>query len=88
MPIYTYACINNHRQESFRSISDRDFNEVCTSCGKKSKRVLQAPSIKLEPFSGDFPSASDHWEQTHKEKLQWELKHERDKDEPTIPTIG
>jgi putative FmdB family regulatory protein len=81
MPFYTYACAANHFKESFRSISNRDKPQKCEVCGQKATKVLTTVGIKLDPCSGDFPSASATWERQHAEKLAWELKHERQHDE-------
>ncbi len=81
MPIYVYKCPDNHTQECFRSISDRDLPEVCKVCGQESKKIITTVGIQLEPFTGDFPDAAAKWERHHAEKLAWEIKHERQHDE-------
>lgn len=80
MPLYIYACVANHYKENFRSISDRDMPYKCETCGQISTRQITPVTINLEPFTGNFPSASDKWEKLHAEKLAWELKHERQHD--------
>lgn len=81
MPLYLYACVADHYQESIRSISDRDKPQKCKVCGQICTRQVTPVTITLDPFTGDFPSAADKWERLHNEKLAWETKHERGEDE-------
>jgi len=34
----------------------------CEVCGSAMDRLVSAPKFHLEPFSGDFPSATRNWE--------------------------
>jgi putative FmdB family regulatory protein len=81
MPLYLYGCPADHFKESIRSISDRDRPQKCQTCGQKATRMVTTVGIRLDPFTGDFPSATARWEHLHHEKLAWETKHERGEDE-------
>lgn len=81
MPFYTYACAGNHITEKIETIANRDNPCKCKVCGQILSRLRTTVGFKLEPFTGDFPSAAAQWERHHAEKLAWELKHERQHDE-------
>lgn len=42
---------------------------VCEHCGSDMDRLVSAPRFTLEPFSGDFPSATRNWERGQEAKV-------------------
>jgi len=48
--------------------------ETLCDCGSVAKRVISAPKIKLEGWSGDFPSEHGRFERKHLQKLEFERK--------------
>ena len=48
--------------------------ETLCDCGSVAKRVISAPKIKLEGWSGDFPSEHGRFERKHLQKLDFERK--------------
>jgi len=48
--------------------------EALCDCGSVAKRVISAPKIKLEGWSGDFPSEHGRFERKHLQKLDFERK--------------
>lgn len=48
--------------------------EVPCKCGGVAHRVMSAPAINLEGWSGDFPSSWLKFDQKHREKLAAERK--------------
>ena len=69
--IYEFVCENGHRTEKLTAYET--VNVLC-DCGTAAKRVLSAPSIKLEGWSGAFPSEHGRFERKHLEKLKAEQK--------------
>lgn len=69
--IYEFVCENGHRAERYVEF---EHNIVQCDCGASAKRVISAPAIKLEGWSGSFPSAHGRFEQRHLDKLKAEQK--------------
>jgi hypothetical protein len=70
--IFEFVCDNGHRTEAFVELECRA--TPCRECGSDSTRVTSAPTMKLEGWSGSFPTAYDSWERKRSEKLAQERK--------------
>ena len=69
--IYDFVCESGHRIERYVEF---ERNIVQCDCGASAKRAISAPAIKLEGWSGSFPSAHGRFEQRHLDKLKAEQK--------------
>lgn len=69
--MYEFLCKEGHRTEKLTAYETQ---EALCDCGNVAKRVISAPSIKLEGWSGSFPSESGRFERKHLEKLAAERK--------------
>ena len=70
--MYEFVCEDSHISEALVSSDTREVN--CRVCGKKATRIVSAPAMKLEPFTGSFPTAYDAWTRKRAEKLSQERK--------------
>ena len=71
--IFEFVCIDNaHRTEAFVDIEVHAI--PCKECGSEATRVISAPTMKLEGWSGDFPTAADAWVRKRSEKIAQERK--------------
>lgn len=70
--IFEFLCENAHRTEAF--VDTECYATPCKECGSEAKRVVSAPTMKLEGFTGSFPTAYDAWERKRSEKLAIERK--------------
>jgi hypothetical protein len=73
--VFDFKCENGHHTEGFVSVLVPYI--PCAVCGKEATRQLSAPRIALDPFSGDFPSASDRWVKVREERQKQEIKTDR-----------
>lgn len=39
---------------------------ICPECGGESEKIISAPHVQLEGWSGAFPGAAMKWEQKHR----------------------
>ena len=69
--IYEFACESGHRTEKL--VGYETTNVQC-NCGSVAHRIMSAPSIKLEGWSGSFPTSASQFDRKHREKLAAELK--------------
>ena len=70
--IYEFVCVSGHLTEK---LTDYETDEVrCSSCGVTANRIVSAPSVNLEGWSGHFPSAHGRFDRIHREKLKSEQK--------------
>jgi len=69
--IYDYVCESGHRIEK---LADYEAVNVQCDCGEEAHRVISAPAIKLEGWSGSFPGAANKFDRIHREKLAAERK--------------
>jgi hypothetical protein len=69
--IFEFACENGHKTERLTSYEMVGF--VC-DCGAQANRILSAPAVKLEGWSGSFPGAANKFDRIHREKLAAERK--------------
>jgi hypothetical protein len=70
--IFEFLCENGHRTEAF--VDTECHATPCKECGAEAIRVVSAPTMKLEGFTGSFPTAYDAWERKRAEKLAIEKK--------------
>ena len=69
--MYEFACENGHHIEKLTSY---EVVNVQCECGVISHRKISAPSIKLEGWSGHFPTSAHQFDRKHRQKLAAELK--------------
>ena len=70
--IFEFVCENGHRTEA---LVDTEVHATpCKECGSEAMRVMSAPTMKLEGWTGSFPQASHSWERKRSEKLAQERK--------------
>lgn len=74
--VFDFICPNGHRNELF--VFSQTDETKCPECDKLAQRVISAPSVKLEGWSGSFPGAAMKWEKKHKEKMAQERKRNSD----------
>lgn len=70
--MFDFVCTENHKFEAFVDDSVREHK--CPHCNSDAIRVVSAPTMKLEGFTGAFPSAYDAWSRKRAEKLAQERK--------------
>ena len=70
--IFEFVCKEAHRTEAF--VDTECYATPCKECGSESTRVMSAPTMKLEGWSGDFPTAADAWVRKRSEKIAQERK--------------
>ena len=46
----------------------------CPKCNSNADKIISAPRVSLEGYSGSFPGAASAWEKKHKQQLAKELK--------------
>jgi len=63
-----FKCRNGHRHEALLPKGQKQ--TFCTVCGEVASVCLTAPRIKLEGWSGSFPSAAMKWDRDHKNASQ------------------
>ena len=70
--MFEFLCENAHRTEAL--VDTECYATPCKECGTEAKRVMSAPSMKLEGWSGSFPTAADSWVRKRTEKIAQERK--------------
>ena len=70
--IYEFLCENGHRTEAL--VDSECYATPCKECNAEAIRVMSAPSMHLEGWSGSFPTAADAWVRKRSEKLAVERK--------------
>ena len=73
--VFDFVCPDGHKTEGF--VSELIEEIPCSECGEEAHRVLSAPNFRLDGISGDFPTASAHWEKVREERRKWEITHDR-----------
>ena len=68
MILYDYKCECGNVFEAFASIHDRTHD--CERCGKEALRQISTPMIKLEGWSGHFPTAKQKFIKMHEEEAK------------------
>jgi hypothetical protein len=69
--MYEFVCLCGQRTEAF---TDYETASVQCSCDGEAHRVISAPAISLEGWSGNFPSSWLKFDQKHRDKLKAERK--------------
>jgi hypothetical protein len=69
--MYEFVCESGHRTEALEVYETA---EVPCGCGGTAHRVMSAPAISLEGWSGNFPSSWMKFDQKHRDKLAAERK--------------
>ena len=69
---FDFICTNSHKTEAF--VDAEQYTILCKECGAEAKRIVSAPTMKLEGITGSFPTAYDAWERKRAEKLVQERK--------------
>lgn len=69
--MYEFVCESGHRFERYVQY---EHNDALCDCGAAAFRVISAPAIKLEGWSGSFPTAHGKFDRIHREKLKAEQK--------------
>lgn len=70
--VYEFMCPNGHVEEVFAVSPPSE--RLCETCGEVSERIPSAVRSRLDPISGDFPTAADAWVRKREEKLAQERK--------------
>lgn len=70
--IFNFSC--RDCKDSFEKYTEYTQVTECPSCGGQADKVITAPTIKLEGYSGSFPGAAMQFDRKHREKLAQELK--------------
>ena len=70
--VYDFQCSKGHVTEHF---IDNDTKVVECHCGLIANRLIPGVRSKLDPFSGDFPSAADAWANRREDHMRKEQKH-------------
>lgn len=71
--LWDFKCAHQH---VFERLVEGDVRvQDCPECGTTAHRLMAAVRPKLDPFSGDFPSASDKWAQDRESNMVRERKH-------------
>ena len=73
--MFDFRCPLGHKTEA---LVTSDTKHISCRCGATAERLIAAPRIRLEGFSGDFPTAADAWEKRRNEQMAKEKKHKRD----------
>ena len=69
--MFEFACDCGQRTEA---LVDYETTSVQCGCGGLAHRIISAPSINLEGYSGDFPSSWMKFDKKHRDKLAAERK--------------
>jgi putative FmdB family regulatory protein len=66
--LYDFKCECGHVFEAFASIHDR--THECGRCGNEALRQISAARIKLEGWSGHFPTAKQKFIKMHEREAR------------------
>jgi hypothetical protein len=69
--MFDFACANGHKTERLVDYETTGFK---CECGGIANRIISAPSISLEGWSGSFPGSANKFDRKHREKLAAERK--------------
>lgn len=76
MNMYEYGCKRcDIGFEALARMDDRLLHD-CPECGEPCNMKISAVRSKLDPISGDFPSATMSWEKLREGKMVQEVKRE------------
>lgn len=70
--LYEFKCFScdNH----FEELTEYVKTISCPKCNSNADKIISAPRISLEGWSGSFPGAADAWDKKRKQKLAEEQK--------------
>ena len=68
MILYDYLCECGYKFEKLARIHDRTYE--CKRCGEMAQRLISAPRIKLEGWSGHFPTAKQKFIKMHEKEAR------------------
>lgn len=71
LKMFDFVCENGHKTERLTGYETVSFR---CECGAQANRILSAPAVKLEGWSGSFPGAANKFDRIHREKLAAERK--------------
>lgn len=63
--LFDFECPQGHTFE--RLVPLGQLEAECPVCDKQAKRLVSIPTIKLEGYSGSFPTAADRWAKVHED---------------------
>jgi putative FmdB family regulatory protein len=66
MFLYDFLCKCGNKFEGLARIDDK--THLCERCGEKAIRLVSAPMIKLEGWSGHFPTAKQKFIKMHEKE--------------------
>ena len=66
MILYDFQCECGSKFEALAKISDRTYK--CERCGELASRLISTPRIKLEGWSGHFPTAKQKFIKMHEKE--------------------
>ena len=61
--MFEHRCAEGHITDHY--VEYEMTTVTCTVCGTPAVRIISAPRIKLEGWSGHFPTAASKWERQH-----------------------
>lgn len=70
--IFNFHC--KSCDEYFEKYIEYTQTTECPSCSGQADKIITAPTIKLEGYSGAFPGAAMQFDKKHREKLAQERK--------------
>lgn len=59
---------------TFEELADLNQPVPCPKCNSVASRMISAPTIKLEGWTGSFPGAADAWARKHEKQSALEAK--------------
>ena len=66
MILYDFKCKCGNAFEALTKMSDTTYK--CKRCGEMAQRLISAPRIKLEGWSGHFPTAKQKFIKMHEKE--------------------
>ena len=71
---YQYSCPEHGVFYKYVDMSCRHHPQPCPECKENSRYRISSPLVKLEGWSGDFPSSASKWERWHEKEGKKEPK--------------
>ena len=68
MILYDFQCECGSKFEALAKMSDLTYE--CKRCGKMASRLISTPRIKLEGWSGHFPTAKQKFIKMHEKEAR------------------
>ena len=70
--LFEFRCSSCHHD--FEELTEYTQTFTCPKCNSNADKIISAPRVSLEGWSGTFPSAADAWDKKRKQKLAEERK--------------